>query len=64
MNRNSTQNKVSICKKDVCLNVYGDLAKGVAATLSIALLAYAVTQVVKAIKYPNQQFRKVRNCLK
>ena len=50
MNRNSTQNKVSICKKDVCLNLYGDLAKGVAAILSIALLAYAVTQIAKAIK--------------
>lgn len=50
MNRTSTQNKVSICKKDVCLNVYGDIAKGVAAALSIALLAYAFAQVAKAIK--------------
>jgi hypothetical protein len=50
MNRNSTQNKVSICKKDVCLNVYGDIAKAFAATLSIALLAYAVAQVARAIK--------------
>ena len=50
MNRNSTQNKVSICKKDVCLNVYGDLAKAFTAVLSIAILTYAITQVAKAIK--------------
>lgn len=50
MNIISTQNKVSICKKDVCLNVYGDLAKAVATTLSIALIAYAFAQLVKVIK--------------
>jgi hypothetical protein len=50
MNRISTQNKVSICKKDVCLNVYGDLAKAFTIALSIALLAYAVTQIAKAIR--------------
>ena len=50
MNRISNLNKVSICKKDVCLNVYGDIAKGVAAALSIALLAYAFVQFTKAIK--------------
>lgn len=50
MNRISTQNKVSICKKDLYLNVYGDLAKAIAAALSIAILAYAFAQIAKAIK--------------
>lgn len=50
MNRISTQNKVSICKKDVCLNVYGDLAKAFTVALSIALLAYAISLVAKAVR--------------
>lgn len=50
MNRNSTQNKVSVCKKDVCVNVYGELAQIFAFTLAFAALAYGIAQLAKALK--------------
>lgn len=50
MNRISTQNKVSVCKKDVCVNVYGELAQAFATALIFAALAYGVAQIAKAIK--------------
>ncbi|MGE0567690.1 MAG: hypothetical protein AB7O73_07050 [Bacteroidia bacterium] len=50
MIRNSTQNKVSVCKKDVCVNVYGELAQAFAGALIFAAVAYGVAQLAKAIK--------------
>jgi len=50
MNRISTQNKVSVCKKDVCVHVAGELAQAFAAALIFAALAYGVAQIAKAIK--------------
>lgn len=50
MNGISTQNKVSVCKKDVCINVYGELAQAVALALTFAAVAYGVAQIAKSIK--------------
>lgn len=50
MNRISTQNKVSVCKKDVCVNIYGELAQVFAIALTFATLAYGLAQLAKAIK--------------
>ncbi len=50
MRNSSTPTKVSICKKDVCVNVYGDMAKAVAITLAFAAAAYGVSQLVKALR--------------
>lgn len=46
----NTPNKVSLCKKDVCVNVYGDFAKVINVALAIAAVAYAVTMLAKALK--------------
>lgn len=50
MKRISTQNKVSVCKKDICVNVYGELAQVFAGALIFAALAYGITQIAKAVK--------------
>jgi hypothetical protein len=50
MNRISTQNKVSICNKGVCVNVYGEIAQAFAIALTFAALAYGVSQMVKTFK--------------
>ncbi len=47
---NLSTNKVSVCKKDVCVNVYGDLAKTVAAAFAFAAIAYGASQLIKALK--------------
>ncbi len=43
-------NKVKICKKDVCVDVYGEWAKALAVALTFAAVAYGVSLVVKVIK--------------
>lgn len=43
-------NKVSVCKKDVCVYVYGDLAKAFAIALTFAAAAYGISLLAKAIK--------------
>jgi len=50
MRYNYTQNKVSICKKDVCLNIYGEAAKFVGATIGIAIFAYGISQIAKSVR--------------
>lgn len=50
MDKISNQNKVSVCKKDVCVNVYGELAQVFAGALIFAGLAYGVAQIAKAVK--------------
>lgn len=44
------QDKVSICKQDLCVNVYGDLAKAITLLLGIAIAAYGVAQISRALK--------------
>ena len=50
MTRISTQNRVSVCKRDVCVNVYGQLAQAFASALIFAAIAYGIAQLAKAIK--------------
>ncbi len=50
MNRTSTLNKVSVCKNDVCVNVYGEIAKAFAIALTFAAVAYGIAQLAKALK--------------
>ena len=44
------QNKVSICKEDLCVNVYGDLAKAIVLIIGFAITAYGIAQISKALK--------------
>jgi hypothetical protein len=46
----STPNKVSLCKKDVCVNVYGDAAKVINTALTIVAVASAIIVLAKALK--------------
>jgi hypothetical protein len=50
MNFQNAPNKVSVCKKDVCVNLYGDLAKAVTIVLAFAIAAYGVSLLARAIK--------------
>ncbi len=47
---NLSTNKVSICKQDVCVNVYGELAKAFALALIFAAVAYGASQLIRALK--------------
>ncbi len=44
------QNKVSICKQNLCVNVYGDLAKAITIIMGFAIVAYGAAQLSKALK--------------
>lgn len=50
MNLQHTNNRVSVCEKDVCVNVYGDLAKAVGIALAFAAAAYGVSLLARAFK--------------
>jgi len=50
MNLQHTNNRVSVCKKDVCINVYGDLAKAIGIALAFVAVAYGVVLLAKAFK--------------
>ncbi len=43
-------NKVKICKKDVCVDVYGDWAKALTLALTFAAVAYGVSLLAKAVR--------------
>jgi hypothetical protein len=39
--------KVSVCKKDVCLNVVGPIATFVGISLGVALLSFGISKLIK-----------------
>lgn len=43
-------NNVTVCKKDACLSIKGELAGFVAFTIAFVMLAYGVSLVAKAIR--------------
>jgi hypothetical protein len=44
------KNKVSICDQDLCVNVYGNLARAITIILGFAIVAYGAAQLSKALK--------------
>lgn len=43
-------NKISLCKRDVCLHVEGELAQAIATALLVVTLAYGINQAVKLLR--------------
>ncbi|MEY4539161.1 MAG: hypothetical protein RLZZ306_918 [Bacteroidota bacterium] len=44
------QYKISLCKQNLCVNVYGDLAKAITTIIGFTILVYGVAQIYKALK--------------
>ena len=50
MNISSRGNQVTVCKRDICLTVVGELAKALAVVLIIGVAVSTVSQLVKVLK--------------